>query len=73
MIRLLTTAQAASYLGMSVRKFQDVRPALPVPMPGRMRRYDRLDLDSWVEVQKRAGEGVQFEQMADDLVKGVLT
>jgi len=73
MIRLLTTAQAASYLGMSVRKFQDVRPALPVPMPGRMRRYDRLDLDGWVETQKRAGEGAQLEQMADDLVKGVLT
>ena len=73
MIRLFTTAQAASYLGMSVRKFQDVRPALPVPMPGRMRRYDRLDLDGWVETQKRAGEGAQLEQMADDLVKGVLS
>ena len=72
-MRLLTTAQAASYLGMSVRKFQDVRPALPVPMPGRMRRYDRLDLDGWVERQKRAGEETQFEQMADDLVKGVLS
>jgi len=73
MIRLLTTAQAASYLGMSVRKFQDVRPALPVPMPGRMLRYDRLDLDTWVELQKRAGEDIQFEQMAHDLVKGVLS
>ena len=73
MIRLLTTEQAASYLGMSVRKFQDVRPALPVPMPGRMRRYDRLDLDGWVETQKRVGEGAQLEQMADDLVRGVLS
>ena len=73
MIRLLTTKQAAQYLGMSVRKFQDVRPAFPVPMPGRMRRYDRLDLDGWVERQKRAGEEAQFEQMADEMVKGVLT
>ena len=73
MIRLLTTEQAAQYLGMSVRKFQDVRPALPVPMPGRMRRYDRLDLDSWIEHQKRANEETQFEQIADELVKGVLT
>ena len=73
MIRLFTTKQAAEYLGMSLRKFQDVRPALPVPMPGRMRRYDRLDLDGWVELQKRAGEETQFEKMADDLVKGVLT
>ena len=73
MIRLLTTEQAASYLGMSVRKFQDVRPALPVPMPGRMRRYDRLDLDRWIETQKRVGEGAQLEQMAEDLVRGVLT
>ena len=73
MIRLLTIGQAAEYLGMSVRKFQSVRPAIPVPMPGRMRRYDRLDLDGWVERQKRAGEEAQFEQIADDLVKGVLT
>ena len=73
MIRLLTIAQAAEYLGMSLRKFQSVRPALPVPMPGRMRRYDRLDLDGWVEHQKRAGEDIQFEKMADDLVKGVLS
>ena len=73
MIRLFTTAQAAEYLGMSVRKFQDVRPALPVPMPGRMRRYDRLDLDTWVEGQKRTNKETQFEQMADDLVRGVLT
>ncbi|MDA2916070.1 helix-turn-helix domain-containing protein [Nitrospinae bacterium AH_259_B05_G02_I21] len=70
--RLLTQKEAATYLGMSLRKFQDVKPALPVPMPGRMLRYDRLDLDAWVEQQKQGGEKVRIERMADELVKGVL-
>ena len=70
--RLLTLSEAASYLGMSVRKFQDVKPALPVPMPGRMLRYDRIDLDTWIERQKQAGEEASVERMADELVKGVL-
>lgn len=73
MKRLFTLSEAASYLGMSVRKFQDVRPALPVPMPGRMLRFDRLDLDTWVERQKQEGGGAQVERLADELVKGVLS
>ena len=71
MKRLLTLTEAASYLGMSVRKFQDVKPSLPVPMPGRMLRYDRLDLDTWVERQKQAGGEAWIEKTADELVRGV--
>jgi len=71
MKRLLTLSESASYLGMSVRKFQGVKPAHPVPMPGRMLRYDRLDLDIWVERQKQVGEEAWIEKTADELVRGV--
>lgn len=71
MKRLLTLSESASYLGMSVRKFQGVKPVHPVPMPGRMLRYDRLDLDAWVECKKQDGKEAMIERMADELVKGV--
>lgn len=72
MKRILTKIEAAAYLGMSKRKFEYVKPANRMPMPGNMHRYDRLDLDAWVERQKREGEEMKIEQLADELMKGVL-
>jgi hypothetical protein len=52
--RILNQKQSAYYLGMSVNTFKDdVRPDLtPVPMEGRQIKYDRLDLDAWLDEYK---------------------
>ena len=52
--RILNQKQSAYYLGMSVNTFKDdVRPDLtPVLMEGRQIKYDRLDLDAWLDEYK---------------------
>jgi hypothetical protein len=53
MQRLYNTEDAAGYLGMSRRIFdKQVGPFVPYLVIGRSgRRYDRSDLDTWVEHQ----------------------
>jgi hypothetical protein len=55
MQRLLIAADAAAYLGIGLRTFDAIaRPHLPYILIGkRARRYDRADLDRWVERQAK--------------------
>ena len=58
--RLLNTKQAAAYLGLSVptlREWASMRIHLPIVRLGRAVRYDRRDLDAYIESMKRQPEG----------------
>src|SRR5438876_7158105 len=51
--RCLTKHQAASYLGIGVTLFDELR--VPAVRFGRRIVYDRIDLDAWLEEYKRRG------------------
>src|SRR5262249_19226646 len=57
-VRLLTLAGAGAYLGVSPDTLEGwVRAGLlrPVPMPARVRRFDRADLDALIVSWKQGG------------------
>jgi hypothetical protein len=61
MIRCLTKAEAAQYLGIGITLFDELR--IPVVRFGRRCVYDRVDLDGWLDEYKRqgrAGKEVQW-------------
>ncbi len=53
--RLLSTREAARYLGLSVRKVQEMTAGgeLPWVPAGRRVQLDIRDLDAWIDAQKR--------------------
>ena len=53
MVRCLTKAEAAEYLGIGVTLFDELR--IPVVRFGRRCLYDRVDLDAWLDDYKRRG------------------
>ncbi len=56
--RLLTSSEAAHYLGISTRKLWELgnRGVLPVVrLDNRMVRFDLADLDSFVDAKKKGG------------------
>jgi hypothetical protein len=59
--RLLTQGQAAAYCGVSVGVFTKACPIVPVKLLGRVPRYDRASLDTWLdslsEFRPRDSEG----------------
>lgn len=50
--RLLTPAEAASYCRLSRPVFDRLCGVRPISFGERLTRYDRLDLDAWIERQK---------------------
>lgn len=54
--RLLTAAEAAELLAVKVSWVREAtrQDRLPYVELGRYRRYDRADLEQWIEAQKRA-------------------
>lgn len=51
--RLLNKADAASYCGVSEPVFERVVDVRPICLGGpRLARYDRLDLDAWIDRRK---------------------
>ena len=47
--RLLTQGQAAAYCGVCVGIFKKACPVTPVVLLDRVPRYDRRDLDRWLD------------------------
>lgn len=49
--RLLTRAEAAAYCALSVPTFNMLCPVAPVPLGlgKRQKRFDRYDLDKWID------------------------
>lgn len=66
--RLLKCAQAAEYCGLSEEKFKGLYDGPVVDTAGpeggaRMRRYDRHDLDQWIDRLKGRGPGAVDDAM----------
>ena len=53
--RLLTYRQTSTYLGLSERKLWTLvsESEIPVVRSGRSVRFDKADLDEWIERMKR--------------------
>jgi hypothetical protein len=71
--RLLTQTQAAAYCGICVQNFKKACPVHPVAFLDRIPRYDRLDLDRWLDTLStfraiEAGEDLAW--MWDNAVNG---
>lgn len=67
-IRLLTRAQAASYCGLSVAAFAVRCSVAPIDFGDkRLERFDRLDLDAWIDALKAPAPGVR--SVADALAE----
>lgn len=47
--RMLTQAQAAAYCGICAEVFKKACPVIPIKMLNRIPRYDRHDLDRWLD------------------------
>jgi excisionase family DNA binding protein len=56
--QLLSTSEAAKYLGVSVPTFREKRKSgewrIPVVIVGRLHKYARKDLDAFIEQHKQA-------------------
>lgn len=50
--RMLTLTEAATYCGLSRKRFPHVVGVAPVAMPGGTLRYDIKDLDKWLDSLK---------------------
>src|SRR6188768_2184319 len=60
MIRCLTKAEAAQYLGIGITLFDELR--IPVVRFGRRCVYDRVDLDAWLDDYKSRGRAGKESQ-----------
>lgn len=63
---MLSEREAAEYIGLTVKRFQGVRPVAPVTMPGGVIVYDQHDLDAFVDRIKSGGVDSD-----DDIVAGL--
>ena len=64
--RMLKLADAAESTGLPQKHFKSVCSVNPIEMRPNMIRYDRLDLDRWIDQQK---EGAEATSQADILGK----
>jgi hypothetical protein len=53
--RMLSDAEAASYCGLPAKHFKTSCPVLPVQLGGNVLRYDKRDLDQWIDTEKGGG------------------
>ncbi|TXN73444.1 hypothetical protein [Methylobacterium sp. WL6] len=66
--RLLTRAQAASYCGLSTIVFQRECDVCPIRFGANtVQRYDRRDLDHWIDRLKGEPDAPSFDQWLDAL------
>jgi hypothetical protein len=67
--RLMTRAEAAAYCGFSPSVFERECPVVPMSFGDRrLERYDRFDLDHWIEDRKMPAKG-GLKTMADAIAE----
>jgi len=67
--RLLTQGQAAAYCGLCAENFKRACPVPPIKMLNRLPRYDRHDLDRWLDslsTFRALNTGADWEQIWSD-------
>ena len=50
--RMMNDAEAASYCGLPAKHFKAVCPVQPVKLGGAVLRFDKRDLDQWIDGEK---------------------
>ena len=50
--RMMNEAEASSYCGLAAKHFKVACPVQPVNLGGKALRYDKRDLDQWIEMEK---------------------
>lgn len=69
--RLLTRAEAAAYVGLSLTLFDRDCGVRPLDFGGiQHRRWDRLDLDAWIDRRKGSPEGRSTDEWLAGLDRG---
>lgn len=48
----MNEAEASSYFGLPAKHFKVACPVRPVNLGGKGLRYDRRDLDQWIDAEK---------------------
>ena len=54
--RMLSDSEAAHYCGLPAKLFKGICPVVQVRLGLNMLRYDKRDLDAWLDTQKGEGE-----------------
>ena len=62
--RMLNIREAASYCGVSAKRFPSVCMIAPVKLPGGDELYDMRDLDTWLDGLKIGGPNSDDEILA---------
>lgn len=50
--RMMTEAEASSYCGLPAKHFKAACPVRLVNLGGKAMRYDKRDLDQWIDTEK---------------------
>ena len=50
--RMMNEAEAANYCGLAAKHFKNFCPVAPVPLAGKVLRFDKRDLDHWIDSEK---------------------
>lgn len=50
--RMMSISEAARYVGLPTKRFTGACPVAPVAMPGDVKRWDKIDLDQWLDLMK---------------------
>ena len=50
--RMMNEAEASSYCGLPAEHFKAICPVAPVNLGGKGLRYDKRDLDQWINSEK---------------------
>lgn len=50
--RMLTPSEAAHYCGMAAKHFSALCPVAPLELRPGERRFDKRDLDQWIDTEK---------------------
>jgi predicted DNA-binding transcriptional regulator AlpA len=62
--RMMNEAEASSYCGLPAKYFKTTCPVIPINLGGKALRYDKRDLDQWIDAEKTGGT----EQTRDSIL-----
>ncbi len=62
--RMMDLSEASNYCGLPARHFKTVCPVQPIDLGEKWPRYDKRDLDQWIDAEKTGGT----EQTRDSIL-----
>ena len=61
--RMMNEGEAASYCGLPAKHFKAVCPVMPVQLGGKVLRFDKRDLDQWIDGEKSGGVDASLDSI----------